>query len=165
MNIVLEVLSQLKQKYPQYDINGYRNTWILKPGGKSRGRGIKCFRSYEKIMQHIRKIKARQWVVQKYIENPMLILRKKFDIRQWVLVTDWNPLTIWIYRECYVRFSPIDYDIKKISNKYMHLTNNAIVSKSDQFAESEIKGNMWSCDELTDHLQKEYGGEKGTDIF
>lgn len=90
--------------------------------------------------------------MQKYIENPMLILRKKFDIRQWVLVTDWNPLTIWIYRECYVRFSPIDYDIKKISNRYMHLTNNAIVSKSDQFAESEIEGNMWSCDELTDHL-------------
>jgi tubulin monoglycylase TTLL3/8 len=59
MNIVLELLSQLKKKYPQYDINGYRNTWILKPGGKSRGRGIKCFRSYEKMMQHIRKIKAR----------------------------------------------------------------------------------------------------------
>jgi tubulin monoglycylase TTLL3/8 len=59
MNIVLELLAQLKKKYPQYDINGHRNTWILKPGGKSRGRGIKCFRSYEKIMQHIRKIKAR----------------------------------------------------------------------------------------------------------
>jgi tubulin monoglycylase TTLL3/8 len=131
MNIVLELLSQLKKKYPQYDINGYRNTWILKPGGKSRGRGIKCFRSYEKMMIHIRKIKARQWVVQKYIENPMLIMKKKFDIRQWVLVTDWNPLTIWIYKECYVRFSPIDYDIKKISNRYMHLTNNAIVSKSE----------------------------------
>ncbi len=104
------------------------------------------------MMQHIRKIHARQWVVQKYIENPMLILRKKFDIRQWVLVTDWNPLTIWIYRECYVRFSPIDYDIKKISNKYMHLTNNAVVSKSEQFRDSEIEGNMWSCDELSDHL-------------
>jgi tubulin monoglycylase TTLL3/8 len=165
MQIVLELLEKLRQKNPQYDINGHRNTWILKPGGKSRGRGIKCFRSYEKMMQHIRKIYARQWVVQKYIENPMLILRKKFDIRQWVLVTDWNPLTIWIYRECYVRFSPIDYDIKKISNKYMHLTNNAVVSKSEKFQDSEIEGNMWSCDELSDHLMETYGGPEGKDIF
>lgn len=59
MQIVLELLEQLKLKNPQYDINGHRNTWILKPGGKSRGRGIKCFRSYEKMMQHIRKIHAR----------------------------------------------------------------------------------------------------------
>jgi len=46
----------------------------------------------------------------------------------------------------------------------MHLTNNAIVSKCDEFHESEIEGNMWSCDEFSDHLMSEFGqGE--TDIF
>ncbi len=106
----------------------------------------------------MRKVYARQWVVQKYIENPLLIHRKKFDIRQWVLVTDWNPLTIWIYQECYIRFSPKDYDIRKISDRYMHLTNNAIVSKCEAFHESEIEGNMWSCDEFSDHLASLNGG-------
>jgi hypothetical protein len=63
-----------------------------------------------------------------------------------------------------VRFSPKDYDIKKINDRYMHLTNNAIVSKCDEFHESEIEGNMWSCDEFSDHLMSEFGqGE--TDIF
>lgn len=126
--------------------------WILKPGGKSRGRGIKCFRSYDKIMQHIKTTKGRSFVVQKYIENPLILCKKKFDIRQWVLVTDWNPLTVWIYQECYIRFSPVDYDITKLNDKYMHLTNNAIVSKCDQFFESEIEGNMWGCDEFSEHL-------------
>ena len=62
------------------------------------------------------------------------------------MITYWNPRTIWIYKECYIRFSPIDYDITKFNDKYMHLTNNAIVSKCDEFYESEIEGNMWSCE-------------------
>ena len=56
----------------------------------------------------------------------MIIKKRKFDIRQWVLITDWNPLTIWVYQEPYIRFAAADFSYKKINNRYAHLSNNSV---------------------------------------
>jgi hypothetical protein len=41
----------------------------------------------------------------------MIINRRKFDVRQWVLVTDFNLLTIWQYDAPYIRFSGENYNL------------------------------------------------------
>lgn len=149
------VLSQMREKFPQFDLNGYRNAWIAKPAGLSRGRGIACFNSLVQIVDYLRK--EGQWVVQKYIENPLLILNKKFDIRQWVLVTDFNPLTVWFYEESYLRFGVEDFDIQNLQNKFIHLTNNSVVKHSDKFYETEIEGSMWHSEEFAEYLLEQRG--------
>lgn len=92
-----KVLLKIKGQFPQYNINGDQNLWIVKPGHQSRGRGITVLNKYYDILKYIKEGKGRHWVVQKYIETPLIIHKKKFDIRQWVLVTDWNPLTVYLY--------------------------------------------------------------------
>ena len=97
------------------------------------------------------------WVIQKYIENPMLIMNRKFDIRVWVIVSSWNPLKIYIFRECYIRFSCNDYDPRVPQNLFSHLTNNTIGKKllerpDNQRTLNKIPGNMWSLTQFKEYL-------------
>jgi len=89
-----------------------------------------------------------QWICQKYIEQPQLIHGYKFDIRQWVLVQDWNPLTVYVWQQPYLRFAGQKYD-NSMSNlsEYMHLVNNSIIKYMDGFQEKneelDASGYMW----------------------
>jgi hypothetical protein len=89
---------------------------------------------------------AQQLVAQKYIEQPLLVRARKFDIRQWVLVTNWQPLTIWVYKECYFRFCAEDYKPANFDNIFCHLSNNSIAKKSKRFASGASLGSASHTD-------------------
>jgi len=47
------VLDRMSKKHAQFEINGTGNIWILKPAGKSRGRGIYCYNDLGEIQNLI----------------------------------------------------------------------------------------------------------------
>jgi tubulin monoglycylase TTLL3/8 len=130
-----QILVEMESTNLQFKIDGVTNTWIIKPAGKSRGRGIICTNKINDMLKHMGMSisgATSHWVAQKYIENPFLINGKKFDIRQWVVVTDWNPVSIYIYDECYFRLCMQDYNLDTF-DPFVHLSNNSIQSTSEGF--------------------------------
>ena len=79
----------------------------------------------------------------------MIVKNRKFDLRIWVVVTDWNPLTIWMFKKPYVRLPAHDYNPNDIDNNYSHLANNSIAKYATTINnEHEIEGNMLFIEEL-----------------
>jgi len=68
------------------------------------------------------------YVISEYISNPLLIGKKKFDLRMYVLVTCYKPLKVWVNKLGFARFSNENYncDVRELDNLYVHLTNVAI---------------------------------------
>ena len=149
-----------------------KNLWIVKPAALSRGRGIRTFADLKQLLKYVEMgtglTNSCLWIVQKYMENMMTIAKRKYDLRQWVVVTDWNPLTVYFYKECYARFTVDEYDnnVDNLENSYAHLVNNSIGKNSENFNKivtaedgQTIDGYMWSYEEFSNYIKYRANGE------
>ncbi|PSN50735.1 hypothetical protein C0J52_01188 [Blattella germanica] len=64
-----KTLHDIRKFWPQLDLDGMGNIWIVKPGAKSRGRGIQLTNKLDKVMEKVNPatMKECRYVVQKYI--------------------------------------------------------------------------------------------------
>ena len=61
-------------------------------------------------------------IIQKYITNPMLIQKLKFDLRIYVLVVSVDPLVIYIYNNGLTRLATEEY---RVSTSFCEATDTA----------------------------------------
>eukprot|EP00656_Telonema_subtile_P049174 TRINITY_DN6045_c0_g1_i1.p1 TRINITY_DN6045_c0_g1~~TRINITY_DN6045_c0_g1_i1.p1 ORF type:complete len:494 (+),score=72.04 TRINITY_DN6045_c0_g1_i1:140-1621(+) len=135
-------------------------TWILKPSDASRGVGISVLPSAHEVLEKLQR-KPREWVVQQYITDPMLLNGRKFDLRLFVLVDAKH--RAWVYHHAYARTAVAAYssDIPKSKQrmKLSHLTNTAVQSKAGQGFGAREEGNQLTLEDLERAL-----GEQGVCI-
>jgi tubulin polyglutamylase TTLL4 len=111
-----------------------KRLWIIKPVASSCGKGIKVI-SAEKAYA-LSKKNERKMLVQRYLGNPYLINKKKFDLRLYVLVTGVDPLRIYLHDEGLIRIATENFTTKNLKNQFIHLTNYSINKKSKHFCAS-----------------------------
>lgn len=96
----------------------------------------------------------RTCIVQRYIHNPLLIHRRKFDIRTFVLFAAVNGNhKVFVYDEGYLRTSCREYSVANLSNRMIHLTNDAVQKNCQDYGKFE-PGNKLSYNEFQLYLDK-----------
>jgi hypothetical protein len=78
-------------------------------------------------------------IIQKYVEKPLLVGKKKFDLRVYVLITGFEQMHAFVADEGLARFCTTNYkepEGKNLKDAFMHLTNFAINKESEDFKNS-----------------------------
>jgi len=154
----------LPAEYSEFQEEFYQgdsHTYIVKPEASSQGRGIFLIQDIQDMD------KIEHYIVQKYVDKPLLIEGLKFDMRIYVLVTGCDPLRLWIHEEGLARFATEEYkkpsggNLDKIC---MHLTNYAVNKRNSKFignqdADADDVGHKRSISAVFTYLE-----EKGYDV-
>ena len=114
---------EIETKFSNYELNE-NDLWLIKPKTGSLGEGIYIFEDLKKTPD--------VYLISRYISNPHLINKLKYDFRIYVLISGLSPLKMYLYKEGMVRFATEEYTLDKehLSELYRHLTNVAINEKN-----------------------------------
>lgn len=96
----------------------------------SCGHGIKVINASLELPKN-----KKGYLASKYISKPHLIKGYKYDMRIYVLVTSYDPLVIYMYKDGLVRFSTEKFSLKpkNLKKRFIHLTNYSVNKKAAKY--------------------------------
>ena len=108
----------------------------MKPTARAQGKGIFLVNKLTQLKKWatnsklpFQQLNLREaYVISRYIDRPLLVGGKKFDLRLYVLVTSFRPLKVWMNSGGFARFCTAKYtqDVAELDNMMIHLTNVAV---------------------------------------
>lgn len=136
--------------------NAWKNhpMWIVKPSASSRGIGIHLVSNKDPVP-------TVAGIVQYYIEKPLLVQDRKFDIRLYVLVSSIEPMRIYMHSAGMARFCTHKYVENSCpKDLYMHLTNFSLNKDDKGFKRSDgvnenIDDSKWTIGFFMDYCKSQ----------
>ncbi|GAA6223482.1 inactive polyglycylase TTLL10 [Lates japonicus] len=153
--------------------NNESRMWICKPTGLNQGRGIFLLKTQEDLaalrlkLQHTedRQANRRTYhcqpqarIVQHYIQSPLLLKGKKFDVRSYLLIACTAPYMVF-FRHGYVRLTCDLYDPSS-NNLSAHLTNQYMQKKNPLYSQLK-EDTVWSMESFNAHVNDRFRVAKG----
>ena len=127
---------------------GIGNVWVAKTNHGSKGSGVRVLEGGNQTCDFVDAAlqgSTQAVAVQKYVEDPLLILGYKFDMRVWVLVD--MEYGVFLHREGVLRLSSSAYDPDNLDDTFSHLTNHCIQVQSPEY-ENLVEGNEMFFDQV-----------------
>lgn len=140
------------EKFIKYS-EKYAPIWIVKPDFEHSGNNINIFVDYKEVINYITEqmkvSKSDTYIAQKYITNPLLINKNKFDIRLLVLLLESGDL--YYYTEGFCKGTLVPYynkegKINTFDNLHAHITNVSYQSKNN------LGNNIFNFEELNKYI-------------
>ncbi|XP_078281165.1 protein polyglycylase TTLL10-like [Rhinoraja longicauda] len=171
----------LEQFYPEtyrMDIKSERYTfyrafqdgqiWISKPAESSQGKGIFLLKTKDDVRAFLEKLESVEEnpyfrmslynspinrIVQRYVDKPLLLEGRKFDVRSYFLIACTSPYMTF-FRHGYAKLTCNAYkpDSDDLTD---HLTNQFIQKKNAKYSDMK-EDTIWSMEHLNDYINEKY---------
>ncbi|XP_054301681.1 inactive polyglycylase TTLL10 isoform X4 [Pongo pygmaeus] len=147
--------------------------WICKPTASNQGKGIFLLRNQEEVAALQAKTRSMEddpihhktpfrgpqaRVVQRYIQNPLLLDGRKFDVRSYLLIACTTPYMIF-FGHGYARLTLSLYDPRS-SDLSGHLTNQFMQKKSPLYMLLK-EDTVWSMEHLNRYINDTFWKARG----
>jgi tubulin--tyrosine ligase len=157
LNDCFEVENDLKENENRKEENKQTTKYILKSSLTNKGAEILIFDQRSQLEDYfLERVKAvnedeedgildiTEWVIQKYIQNPLLINKRKFHLRVYVLAV--GNLKVYVYENILALFSQNEYDYENFSSTAInsHITNTCVQYSNTNFNENDCVKEFWS---------------------
>lgn len=156
MNDVFEVERDLREN----ETRGSRHMFIIKPSLANKAAGIHVFDSMDALYSIFDKdsddeadsdddddesaedlSQVREWVIQRYIANPLLVNHRKFHVRAYALAV--SNIQVYLYRDMLALFALKEYNLDTLNDSLVHLSNTCIQAGHADFVEDDSVCLFW----------------------